>query len=245
MCIVFSVLGTSVYAQRNVRDSTLSYFIVGVHGGAHVPFMDLQERFGFGGLVGAKISYKTKKNWTLGVYSSFLFGNRVKEDTILKPLLTRQGDLINRDGEFADVFISQRGMLIGGEIGKIIRVGKANANSGLHLAVGAGFMQHKIFINQASERVPQLVGEYKKGYDRLTNGFMLSQSIGYSFFSNYRLVNFYVGLEIYEGFTQNRRTLNYDTGLRDNRQRLDIMSSVVLRWYFPVYKRQAKEFYFY
>jgi len=235
----------NIFAQRNVRDSTLNFFSVGIFGGVQQPFADLNERFGAGGIAGGSISYKTKSNLTFEIQTGFLFSNRVKEDTILKPLLTTQGGLINREGEFSDVFIYQRGILISGKVGKVIRVGKANANSGLHLMAGGGYMQHRIFINEASELVPQLVGDYKKGYDRYTNGFMLSQSIGYSFYSNYKLVNFYVGLEVSQGFTQNRRAINFDTGLAKTEPRVDILSSLIVKWYFPVYKRQAKEFYFY
>jgi len=106
-------------------------------------------------------------------------------------------------------------------------------------------MQHKIKIIEVAEQVPQLLGEYKKGYDHLTYGFTLSQSIGYQHFSNYRLLNFYVGAEFYEGFTQNRRSINFNTKSADPTQRLDVLATLVLRWYFPLYKRQASDFYFY
>src|SRR5690606_32718291 len=107
--------------------------------------------------------------------------------------------------------------------------------SGLHITVGTGFMQHKIRIQEVSQSAPQVIGDYAKGYDRMSNGIMFSQSIGYSHFSNYKLINYYVGIELYEGITENRRTVNYDTGLHDGKRRTDILASVVLRWYFPVY----------
>lgn len=231
--------------QRNVRDSTLSFVSLGANIGLQTPFADLAERFGYGGIVGGELMLKTKSNFTYEGQYGFFFGNRVKEDTILKPLLTSQNFIINREGEPADVFIHERGFIINAKFGKIFTVIGPNVNSGLHLALGAGFMQHKIRIQEQSQKVPQLQGEYIKGYDRLSNGAMISQSIGYSHFSNYKLINYYIGFELHEAFTQNRRSINYDTGKRDSQNRIDIMGSVIFRWYFPMYKRQPQEFYFY
>lgn len=235
----------SVFAQRNVRDSTLSFVSLAANIGFQYPFGDMADRFGYGGLVGPQIMLKSKSNWTFDVNYWFLFGNQVKEDTILKPILTSQNYLVNREGEPVDVFLSQRGFLIYGRVGKIVSVGNANVNSGVHFNLGMGFLQHKIKITEASQKAPQLLGDYTKGYDRLSNGLLISQSLGYSHFSNYKLINYYLGIEIIEGFTQNRRTMNFDTGKNDPKQRIDIMASVVFRWYFPIYKRQPQDFYFY
>ena len=106
-------------------------------------------------------------------------------------------------------------------------------------------IQHKIKITEATQKAPQLLGDYSKGYDRLSNGLLLSQAIGYSHFSNFKLINYYLGIEFSQGFTQNRRTINFDTGISDPRQRVDVFASVVFRWYFPIYKRQPQHFYFF
>lgn len=243
---LFTVVSlTDLHAQRNVRDSTLSFVSLGANIGMQHPFADMAERFGYGGLVGAQLMYKTRSNWTFDVNYGFLFGNQVKEDTILKPILTSQNYLISREGEPVDVFLSERGFLIYGRVGKIFSIGKANVNSGVHINLGAGFIQHKIKITEATQKAPQLLGDYSKGYDRLSNGLMLSQAIGYSHFSNFKLINYYLGIEFSQGFTQNRRTINFDTGISDPRQRVDVFASVVFRWYFPIYKRQPQDFYFF
>src|SRR5690606_25361379 len=129
--------------------------------------------------------------------------------------------------------------------GRVFPVVGPNPNSGLHLKLGAGLMQHKIKIQESTRTAHHVIGDYAKGYDRLSNGLSLSQSIGYTHFSNYKLINYYVGVEFFEGFTKNRRTVNFDTGLHDGRQRIDIIGSVVVRWYFSIYKRQPQDFYFY
>lgn len=242
---VFFFMGFNVHAQRNVRDSTLSFVSLAANIGFQYPFGDMAQRFGYGGMVGGQLVWKTKTNFTFDVNYGFLFGNQVKEDTVLKPILTSQNYLISREGEPVDVFLSERGFLIYGRVGRIFKVGSANVNSGIHANAGAGFLQHKIKVTEASQKAPQLLGDYIKGYDRLSNGLVLTQALGYSHFSDYKLINYYMGIEFYEGFTQNRRTVNFDTGKPDNRPRLDIIGNVVFRWYFPVYKRQPQDFYFY
>lgn len=223
----------------------MSFVSLGANIGFQYPFSDLTDRFGYGGVTGGQLIWKTKSNFTFDVNYGFIFGNRVKEDTILKPLLTSQNYLIDREGNPVDVFLSQRGHLIYGRLGKIVSIGKANVNSGIHFNLGCGYMQHKIKITEASQKAPQVLGDYAKGYDRLTSGVLMSQGIGYSHFSSYKLINYYVGIEFIEGFTKSRRSINFDKGKYDGTNRLDIIGSVVLRWYFPIYKRQPQEFYFY
>lgn len=233
------------YAQKNISDTTIRFFAISGQFGIQTPFGDIADRFGTGGIAGGSFLYKSKSNLTLEGNFGFIFGNNIKEDSIFRPLMTAQGIMIGRDGNPGEAKIFQRGFLITGRIGKIIPIIGPNPNSGLHLAVGGGFMQHKIKIEDTFESIPQLAGEYKKGYDRLTFGPTLSQSIGYQHFSSYRYFNFYIGMEFYEGFTQNRRTINFDTGKPDNRQRIDVIGTFVVRWYFPMYKRQPSDYYFY
>lgn len=233
------------FGQRNVRDSTLSFFAIGAEMGIQMPLADLSDRFGYGGITGGGLMYKFKSNLTLEGNVGFFYGNQVKEDSVLAPLKTEQDFIIDRTGNPAEVFLQERGFVISGRVGKIFPIIGPNPNSGLHVALGTGFMQHKIRIEDDLGSVPQLQGDYIKGYDRLSNGWLVSQSIGYQHFSNYRLVNYYIGVEFYEAWTQNRRTVNFDTGMHDNRTRFDVLGTLVFRWYFPTYKRQPKEFYFY
>jgi hypothetical protein len=247
--IVLSIaLSLSVQAQKkSLADTTIRMFALSGQLGIQQAFGDMGNRFGYGGLTGGSLILKTSKNWTIEGTFGFLFGgqNQVKEDTILKPLMTETGIFIGRDGNPVDVYLFERGFVSTLRIGKVIPVIGPNMNSGIHLAIGLGAMQHKIRIQEELETLPQLSKAYKRGYDRLTNGWCLSQSLGYQHFSTRRFINYYCGIELYEGFTMNRRSLNFDTQLRDDRQRLDIMGSIVLRWYFPMYKREAREYYFY
>ncbi|MBA3901808.1 MAG: hypothetical protein H0X62_16670, partial [Bacteroidetes bacterium] len=119
-----------------------------------------------------------------------------------------------------------------------------NPNSGFFVLGGVGFLQHKVRIENPGNASPQIFGEYKKGYDRLTNGISTSQFIGYMFLSNNRLLNFFGGVEFVQGFTQNRR-FNYDNMDYDHTQRLDLLTGIKVGWVFPLYKKVPLKYYYY
>ena len=110
---------------------------------------------------------------------------------------------------------------------------------------GIGFMQHKIRIENKDNDTPQLAGDLVKGYDRLSNGRMFNQFIGYMNLSNNHLVNFFAGLEVTEGFTRNRRSVNYDTGKHDGTKRLDMLYGLRFGWVLPLYSRAPEKVYYY
>lgn len=232
-------------AQRNVRDSSTVITAIGAHVGYNFPMADMAKRFGSAGQVGGAFMLKLKSNWVIQFDGTYFFGSTVKEDSIFKNFTTPQGIIIDRTGNPAEIKVTERGYTFMLSAGKLFPVIGPNPNSGLNLSLGVGFMEHKLLIQEDLGAVPQLSGEYLKGYDRLSNGIAFRQSFGYQHFSNFRLINYYIGFEITEGLTRNRRDLNFDTMKRDDSQRLDILASIVVRWYFPLYKRVPLDSYLY
>jgi len=108
----------------------------------------------------------------------FIFGSTIKYDSLFHLIKTSGDYIIDGDGMYADVRTYQRGYTLMGKAGKIFSIFNDNPNSGLLVMIGGGFMQHKIRIENPGNTVPQLKGDYKKGYDKLTNGPALSQFIG-------------------------------------------------------------------
>src|SRR5688572_23891874 len=106
------------------------------------------------------------------------------------------------------------------------------------ITVSTGFIQHKIRIETIGNAVPELRHDYKKGYDHLTNGWHLSEFIGYTYFSNRQLVNFYGGFELTQGFTANRRDYNFDNLGNSDKNRLDLLYGFKLGWILPLYKKK-------
>jgi len=245
LLLLLSSLAVSTFAQQNTAKESLGIVLVKTHLGGYVPAGIFAERFGTGATVGLDISYKTTKGWMFSVSGSHMFGGPVRERDILSNISTKGGDVITQTGVFEDFRLRQFGWLLYGRVGKIFPVIGPNPNSGLLIELGTGVMQHKIWIETPQNNTPQLTTEYKRGYDRLSNGLSLNPFIGYQHLSNNKLINFYVGLDVHIGFTENRRTINYDTGLRDDRQRTDLMIGIKGGWILPLYKRAEKAMLFY
>ena len=230
-------------AQYSIRDSTISFPIIGATFSYELPAGILAERFGNSFSAGAVFQWKLKSNWLIGIDANFIFSEDVKESHFLDQYKTPDGNIIDGGGSFSIVNLSERGSRYVLKIGKIFPVIGPNKNSGLLATAGIGFLQHRIYIDTPGNPIPYLEGDNAKGYDRLTNGLMINQFIGYMNFSNKRLVNFYAGFEFTEGFTQNKRAFNFDTGLHDSTKRTDILIGVRVGWVFPIYKRVANKYY--
>ena len=241
---VFILVSHQSVAQVSVKDSAIAFSMVAVTGSYQVPGGDIADRFGNNFSVGASFQRKMKSNWLWGADMNLIFGGEVKENKILAGLMTSQGTIIGSNGNYADILLHERGYSLFLKVGKIIPVMGPNKNSGLTVTVGAGFIQHKIRIEDKGNLVPELSSDYQKGYDRLTNGLCLSQFLGYTNFSNSRRLNFYLGLEFMEGFTKNRRSFNFDTAVKDDASRLDFFLGLKLGWIIPLYKKVPKEYYY-
>ena len=197
---------------------------------------DLNDRFGTTLSLGAGMDFITEKNnLILGWKGDFHFGNNVKEDVLggLAPLGFIFGNSLSPANELRR---AQRGSYLGIHIGKIFPLSSNNSRSGIRFTLGGGLLQHRIRLQQDPLNfVPQIAGEYGRGYDRLTNGFALRQFLGYQLLGNDKLVNFTFRLEFIEGFTQNRRNFNFDEMSVDTERRLDLIIGVKVGWTLPFY----------
>jgi hypothetical protein len=109
-----------------------------------------------------------------------------------------------------------------------------------------GYFQHKIRIEVADNSAPQLMDDYKKGYDRLAGGFGISEQIGYLYLSNSHLWNFFLGVEFNQAWTAPLRDVNFDTGEPDEiSNRFDSMIGIKAAWFIPIFKRLPQKYYYY
>ena len=243
----FVFLTFSTYAQEDYDAFNKGNALIFKLGfGAHLPGGDLADRFDVPTSIGSGVEFITSQsNWIIGADYNFFFGNRVNED-VLAPLRTDQGQLIANDRSIADIQLRMRGFYAGMHVGKLFGIGLKNPRSGIRVSLGAGVLQHKIRIqDDPFKSVPQLSGEYKKGYDRLTNGFTITESIGYQILSKDKRVNLFLGFELTQAFTQNRRDFNFDTREKDDTPRLDLLSGFRVSWMLPFYfGKEADEIYY-
>jgi hypothetical protein len=243
---LISFIFSNISAQVSVKDSSITTPLVGISYGFQLSGGDLVKRFGNSSSLGGSLELKLKSKWTIGINGSYFFGKTVKEN-LFDSIDTSVGAIINRSGEYADVRTFERGFTISGTVGRLftLKNKKPNPNSGVLFDIGVGFIQHKIRIETIGNNVPQLSTEYKKGYDRLSNGFLLSENLCYLYVSSNRFVNVYFGFEFMQGFTQSRRSWDYDLMRRDTQKRVDLLSGVKIAWILPLYKKAPEEFYTY
>ena len=242
LCVFFFPL--IVFGQRNVRDSSLNMLIAGLNYKFNFTDGDLNDRWGYNSEIGFDLHYKFKNNLTLGIDAGFIFGNQFKETEIFDDVVNSYGTITSLGGTPADMLFLMRGASGSATVGYVFNKLGNNPNSGLWITVGGGYLMHKIRIESIYDDVPQLEGDNRKGYDRLTMGFASKQFIGYLFQHNYRFLNFYAGMEFIEGFTHNVRNYNWDLEGPDPELKFDFLYSFKVGWMIPIYKRAPKEYYY-
>ncbi|HOZ29507.1 MAG TPA: hypothetical protein PLL66_01200 [Bacteroidales bacterium] len=244
--IVLFLLTFVGITNAQIKDSSINMLKCEVNYSFQMPFGDMADRFGLSSTIGFGLDYQLKSGWTIGTEFNYLFGGNIKDSTsILTGLMTESGYIINEYGEYGTFLLSERGFYGGAKIGKLIPVWGPNKNSGIIVNVGAGLLQHHIRIENKDNNTPPILGDYKKGYDRLSNGLSLREFIGYQYLDNNGTINFYFGFEFYQAWTQCRRDYNFDTMQSDNTERKDYLSGFRIGWILPLYKKAPNKYYYY
>ncbi|MFZ1705781.1 MAG: hypothetical protein WAT79_15650 [Saprospiraceae bacterium] len=235
-CFLFYYLlfHSALFAQNSPEKTNDGDILCpGIGYGFSIPGADLQDRYGNNLQLALFSKHIFKNNYFYALDFTFMFGNEVKED-VLQNFRTPEGYFLGSGGLGTDVFLRQRGLILSGMIGKIFPV-KTAARSGIKIAVGAGILQHNIRFLDDNNAVPQLGGNLRKGYDRMSRGFTLRQELGYLLLSKNRRLNFDFSFVFFQGFTQEVRAYNFDTGLTTNPSRLDLGFGLQVAWILPFY----------
>lgn len=233
-----------VRGQYNKPDSIIRIPMVSVTYSFQLPAADMADRFRANSNVGIHFFWKTKKNLLWGAEWNFIFSKSPRESEILDSIKTSNGNIIDRNGEYALIRLYERGHTASLRLGKLFPLSSRNRNSGLFFMLSAGYIQHKIRIDEIGRRTPQLSPDYKKGYDRLTSGLLTGISAGYMLMTNNRLVNGFIAAEFWPAFTQSRRSFNFDTMSRDTQKRLDILYGIRIGFILPLYPKVPYEYYY-
>jgi hypothetical protein len=212
---------------------------------AQFPFGNEKQRYGFSSLFSMQILYKTNNNWLVGINGGFIYGTKVKEDYLLSNI-SAGGLFITQFNDLTSIKIEQWGMNIQANAGKIIPFSQKYPDAGIMLVTGFGFLQNKIAYNVKASELPQLSADYKKGYDRLDNGPVISQFVGGTFMARRRYFSGYAGLQFDAGFTRDRRPYDFYTNQVLNDKRYDLFVGVKVGFVLPIWlKTSEKEFFYY
>jgi len=246
--LFFCALVAPAFAQVNVRDSVSPGWMITIRTGMLFPSMDLGDMFGESYSIGAGTFYKTKDNWLWGVNGDFWFGNEVHaRESILNGLAGNlNGGIMDHFGNFGNVVTYQRGWIVGGEVGKLFHKWGGNANSGVFVTFGGGFLQHRVRLESASRSsvVYQIEANYQRGYDRLNQGWMSRVNVGYLNAHSGKTLNFMIAAEIMYGQTTNIRGYNWDTGLHDTGINHNLAFGLRFTWFLPIYDKNFQTFFY-
>lgn len=242
--------GKSQINDKSAIDSAVNMIWTGANFAYHFPGGQIAEIFKGNFNVGTGFTYKTASNWTWSANFNYLFGSKMKRNDIefMKSLFgdvfNSHNQIIDGNGQSATVYFEGRYWNVGAGIGKIIPVNRWK-NSGIWINTNFGFFQHKIFINIFQNDIPQLSDDYKKGYDRRSSGFFMSQFIGYLFMQKVRVASFYGGIEIYEIWTKPDRSYIFTEGPTEGmKNKFSLLVGIKIGWVVPLYeKKKTTNFY--
>lgn len=207
--------------------------------GIELPFGDLKDRFGTSFQLGLGLERITDNNLIWGADWKYLFGDNVNEDP-LAPLRNIENEILGVDNNPAVVFLRERGMYLGVVAGKLFPLHK-NSRSGIRATIGAGMFYHYIRLQDDTNSVPQIAGDYAKGYDRKSLGPSLKQQVFYQYLQQDKKINFYIGLEFLQGFTHNIRPIDFDTQMTNDVSRFDMILGFKVGWILPIYSENYED----
>ena len=198
--------------------------------------------------VGPGFTFKSASNWTVGFHFDYMFGANMRDSAFFNGTLANdQGIVIDGNGLVSQGGITAEGRYwtVQADFGKIIPVNRWK-NSGIWLRLGAGYFSHRLRLDDFGNQYPQLEGNYAKGYDRRSGGFVLNQFVGYQFVRKNRMLNFYIGLEFHEMWTKpNRNYVFYEGPTDDMKAKFSGMVGFKAGWNIPLYERKTTTTFYY
>lgn len=201
---------------------------------------DLSKRYGQHGTLGLGINLIMKHHWETGPAIAFLFGSKVRED-VLASLRSADGELIGSDHQLAEVDLSMRGMMIGWSI---LRKIKLSTQSYFLVGLQPVWLSHWIRFQNPGNSFEPIQGNYRYGYDRLSSGLAMEESLTYRFQSNNRLLNLELALTAMQGNSSLRRNLQLDNLLVKKTSSLGFIGAQA-RWLVPIFPSKKAEKIFY
>lgn len=230
---------------QSYRKDTLNIPCLSVTLGFCLPMTDMADRYNFFGQGGGAFIMKFRNNMLLVAEGVVLYGEGYKGPDPLRLILNQNGTITNQYGQPAEFSRGMRGMQLSLKTGYIYNRWAHNPNSGITLTAGVGFLQSRYWIDQRGNNVPQIMGDYVKGYDRLSNGLALNQFLGYTYFHNKNFWHVYAGIEFTEAWTQIRRDWDFTLMRRDNSKFFDTMTTFKVGWIISFVQRESEEIYYY
>lgn len=240
MYLILIVLsGYKTVAQSDMKTGQGFMFVP--HVAYNVAGGDLADRFENFVSLGMTVDYKFENNVVIGVDYDWFFGDNVKDEGIFSQIGGPTGNIIDENGDFAVIQLNMKGNYATVNLGYLLNLPKHEPHSGVLFSVGAGMMQHRIDIVSSQVTIPQLNDEYEFGYDQLAYGFATKQYVGYQYITQKNKYHFRAGIEFNQGFTQGRRTWDYNTNTSGLVKRFDSTTAFKVGIVVPVYTKKSED----
>ena len=99
--LLYLIYSFNLYSQQNTNMFIFDYTY-------QTPLGEISEKYGTNSSLGA--SFITNKNkYLYCIEAGFMFGDNIKNDSLLRNIATENGSLINSSGELDRILLSQRG----------------------------------------------------------------------------------------------------------------------------------------
>ena len=241
-----ALLGMLLWSTESYSQTVKSVNLLEFKYGIHFPSGDLGDRFGTNNDIGISIQrVSLEKKVFFGLEGIYIFGNTVKED-VLAQLRSYDGAVITLDGDAGDINLKERGYYVGLNAGKIFSTSSHKSKlTGIRAQIGAGFLQHKIRVQDNGENVVALEKKYLQGYDRLTNGPAMHLGLGYQYQSPTNNFHFHIMADLYGARTESRRNLDYLTGQYLSGKRTELLGGFSLAYIVTISRVDKPEHIYY
>ena len=227
----------SLFAQSNDPVT-----IINPHFSLQQSVLDMADNYGMSSGLGLDFMQISRNNFVYGVGTQFIFGSDIKDTTLLDHLMDDRENIFGENGEISSITLFERGYHFALKLGYFRPI--IDNFKGPIALFGLGFIQHKTRIQVETNNVPNLEDDYLKMYDALTNGLSASLFVGWMHMSEKGKGHFYAGFDVANGFTQNRRSYNYNVNGPITTRRNDLLMGFKLGWVIPISKRSNQEFYY-
>ncbi len=235
------------FSSKSYIDSAATMVWTGVNMSGFLPFGELRSWFKPNLGVGTGVTVKTNRNWTFEVNFNYMFGSNLRDTTaaFLGDMVDEYGRVVDGNGLTSTLYFEGRYWSFGAGVGKVIPVSRWR-NSGIWVRFGISYFGHKIRINDYDHQVPQLSGDYLKGYDHRSGGVAMNQFVGYLFIQKNRLLNFYGGFEFWEIWSKPNRNYVFNEGpTQDMPLKFSGLVGIKIGWNIPLYeKKEVTTFYY-
>ena len=236
--------GAQAQTDRDIDQTSVTSPHVALLAGALVPQGSWAQSYTTFGTVGFMAGVKTARNHYWYAKATSLTGARVEIPGLLSNLQTPQGQIIDNEGDVAQISISGRGGLLSLGLGHVFSTPSSNPNSGWMVKLGAGSMHHNVHFDYTENLIGPLEGDRVRGYDRLRWGAYGELLAGYWFMSNDQRINAFGGVHMGWARTFAQRSTNFDTLEPNAPEAWDGWWGVEAGWVFHIYRRAAKEFWY-